>query len=60
MKIQNNDNYINLEEAVEYMRIKPVTLRGWIKNITAGVIAKFLHTRLVDFKNLNILSWRNG
>jgi len=27
----NQDNYISLEEAAEYLDIKPVTLRNWIK-----------------------------
>lgn len=26
-----SDNWINIEEAAEYLGIKPVTLRGWIK-----------------------------
>lgn len=26
-----NDNYISLEEAAEYLGIKPITLRTWIK-----------------------------
>ncbi len=27
-----NDKWINIEEASEYLGIKPVTLRGWIRN----------------------------
>ena len=27
-----NDKWINIEEAAEYLGIKPVTLRGWIRN----------------------------
>lgn len=27
-----NDNWISLDEAAEYLGIKPVTLRSWIKN----------------------------
>ena len=26
-----NDNWINIDEAAEYLGIKTVTLRGWIK-----------------------------
>lgn len=26
------DNYISIEEAADYLGIKPVTLRNWIKN----------------------------
>lgn len=32
MDNQLNDKWINLEEAAEYLGIKPVTLRGWVKN----------------------------
>lgn len=28
----NNESYISLEEAAEYLQIKPVTLRSWIKD----------------------------
>ena len=27
-----NDNYIGLDEAAEYLDIKPVTLRSWIRD----------------------------
>lgn len=27
-----NDKWINIEEAAEYLGIKAVTLRGWIRN----------------------------
>lgn len=27
-----NDKWISIEEAAEYLGIKPVTLRGWIRN----------------------------
>lgn len=32
MDNQLNDKWISLEEAAGYLGIKPVTLRGWIKN----------------------------
>ena len=32
MDIYNNDNYINLEEAANYIGINQVTLHGWIKD----------------------------
>lgn len=38
------DNWINVEEAAEYLGIKPVTLRGWIKKecgIPAHRVGKF-------------------
>ena len=31
MTINENDNYISIEEAAEYLGIKTVTLRNWIK-----------------------------
>ncbi|MCI5849287.1 MAG: helix-turn-helix domain-containing protein [Lachnoclostridium sp.] len=30
-KEQYNDNYISVDEAAQYLGIKPVTLRNWIK-----------------------------
>lgn len=27
-----NEKWINIEETAEYLGIKPVTLRGWIRN----------------------------
>ena len=27
-----NDKWISIEEAADYLGIKPVTLRGWIRN----------------------------
>jgi hypothetical protein len=41
METFNKEKYISLDEAADYLGIKPVTLRGWIK--------------LVDFGNLNVL-----
>lgn len=31
MNKKTDDNYISLEDAAEYLNIKPVTLRKWIK-----------------------------
>lgn len=31
MSERADDNYISLEDAAEYLNIKPVTLRKWIK-----------------------------
>lgn len=31
MEQKYNDNWINIDKAAEYLGIKPVTLRGWIK-----------------------------
>ena len=32
MSERNSENYIGLEEAAEYLGIKPVTLRKWLKS----------------------------
>ena len=54
----NNDNYINLETAAEYLDMKPVTLRGWVNdpnnNIPAhkvGKLWKFKRSELDDWIN---------
>ena len=40
-----NERYISLDEAAEYLNIKPVTLRSWIRNpkneVPAHKIGKF-------------------
>lgn len=59
MEIQNNDNYINLEEAAEYVGIKPVTLRGWIKDITSEIPAHKVG-RLWKFKRSELDEWINS
>ena len=44
MKEHYDDNYINIEEAAQYLGIKPVTLRNWIKkednNLPAHKVGK--------------------
>lgn len=35
-----NDKWIGIEEAAEYLGIKPITVRDWIKKIL-----EFLHTK---------------
>jgi hypothetical protein len=35
-----NDNWINIDEAAEYLGIKTVTLRGWIKKILHFLLAR--------------------
>ena len=40
-----NERYISLDEAAEYLNIKPVTVRSWIRNpkneVPAHKIGKF-------------------
>ncbi len=52
--IIQQDNYINLDEAAEYLGIKPVTLRNWIKktDIPARKIGK-----LWKFKRSELDEW---
>lgn len=52
----NQDNYISLEEAAEYLDIKPVTLRNWIKKTDIptrkiGKQWKFKRTELDEWVN---------
>lgn len=51
----SQDNYISLEDAAEYLNIKPVTLRKWIKqknNLPAHQIG-----RLWKFKKSELDEW---
>lgn len=53
-----DDNYISLDEAAEYLGIKPVTLRKWIKKTTdlpAHQIGK-----LWKFKRSELDIWVNS
>lgn len=50
-----NDNYISIDEAAEYLDIKTVTLRNWIKkdeNLPAHKIGK-----LWKFKRSELDAW---
>lgn len=52
----NQDNYISLEEAAEYLDIKPVTLRNWIRKTDIptrkiGKQWKFKRTELDEWVN---------
>ena len=55
MSERTDDNYISLEDAAEYLNIKPVTLRKWIKQ-KEGLPAHQIG-RLWKFKTLN---WMSG
>jgi excisionase family DNA binding protein len=39
MEEMMNDKWISIEEAAKYLGIKPVTLRGWIRNGKEGLPA---------------------
>ena len=50
MKIVNemmNDKWIGIEEAAEYLGVKPITVRDWIKKDTGLVLPyKYRHKKL--------------
>lgn len=52
----NNDNYIGLEDAAEYIGIKPITLRGWIKDSNSEIPAHKVG-RLWKFKRSELDEW---
>ena len=57
MNKRTDDNYISLEDAAEYLNIKPVTLRKWIKQKTdlpahqIGKLWKFKRSELDEWVN---------
>lgn len=54
-KVNKNDNYISIDEAAEYLGIKTVTLRNWLRkenNIPAHKIGK-----LWKFKKIELDEW---
>lgn len=58
MNKKHEDNYISLEDAAEYLNIKPVTLRKWIKqkkDLPAHQIG-----RLWKFKRSELDEWINS
>ena len=54
MESQIRDNYINIDEAADYLGVKPATIRTWIKsrNLPAHRIGK-----LWKFKRSEIDAW---
>lgn len=58
MSKREDDNYISLEDAAEYLNIRPVTLRKWIKqkkDLPAHQIG-----RLWKFKRTELDAWVNS
>ena len=55
MSERMDDNYISLEEAAEYLNIKPVTLRKWIKQKTD--LPAHQIGRLWKFKRSELVAW---
>ena len=48
MTKNENDNYISIDEAAEYLGIKTVTIRNWIKN-KVGKLWKFKRSELDEW-----------
>jgi len=59
METTFQENYISLEDAAKYLDIKPVTLRGWIKNPRNEVPAHRIG-RMWKFKRSEIDAWVNS
>ena len=55
MSERMDDNYTSLEEAAEYLNIKPVTLRKWIKQKTD--LPAHQIGRLWKFKRSELDAW---
>ena len=56
MEKDNQDKYINLEEAADYLGVKQVTLRSWIKNPNVELPARKIG-RFWKFKRSEIDDW---
>lgn len=54
-----NEKYISLDEAAEYLGIKPVTLRSWIRNPQNELPAHKI-SRFWKFKCSEIDTWVNS
>ena len=59
MKTKENDNFINLEEVAEYLGVKPITIRTWIKNPASQIPARKIG-RFWKFKKSEIDEWVNS
>ncbi len=59
MDTLKNEKYISLDEAAEYMGIKPVTLRSWIKDPEKELPAHKIG-RFWKFKCSEIDEWVNS
>lgn len=51
------DNYINIDEAAEYLGVKPATIRSWIKN--KAMPSHRVGGKLLKFKKSEIDEWVN-
>lgn len=53
-----NDNYINIEEAAEYLGVKTSTIRSWIKK--ENMPSHRVGGKLLKFKRSEIDEWVNS
>ena len=59
MSERNSENYIGLEEAAEYLGVKPVTLRKWLKS--KPDLPRYQIGKLWKFKKSELDAWvQNG
>ncbi len=58
MSERSDDNYISLEDAAEYLNIKPVTLRKWIKQ--KKDLPAHQNGRLRKYKRSELDEWVNS
>lgn len=56
MMDKNNDNYISIDEAAEYLGIKTVTLRNWVKKTDSEIPAHKVG-KLWKFKRSELDEW---
>jgi len=54
----NNDKWINLEEAAEYLGVKPITIRDWIRK-NNGIPAHKIGKQW-KFKKSELDAWVNS
>ena len=55
MSERNSVNYIGLEEAAEYLGVKPVTLRKWLKS--KPDLPRYQIGKLWKFKKSELDAW---
>lgn len=53
----NENNWINLDEAADYLGIKPVTLRDWIKKQDFNKIPAHKIGKQWKFKKIELDAW---
>lgn len=59
MEKNNNEGYINIDDAAKFLGIKTVTLRNWIKNEKCSIPA-YKVGRMWKFKRSELDKWVNS